>query len=410
MNVIFKITAFIALGLVCILAVALLSIEPVSQRIYRDLSGSDFMNAKTDKRKHTFFFDIKAHRPTLLIKFTPKGWRLRPNCRGVIRKEELSGQDIRIRTNKLGLRGPDLSVKRPDEYRILLIGDSITLSDYTQESDTIAARLEKQLQRSGLGVGRKISVVNGGIMSLGLKDEIELLKEILKQVNPDIVIEMLYLNDANPSMVMREPPWPLNKWSVSRALWQRGACVCLVFRQIFHEMALKHLSGSFAGSLIQEKIRNDWKKDPDAFRVEVSRALADWGYAWHPNAWKTIRRGLLQLKEMGQKEGFELAVALLPVRYQVEADYLENWPQKKFEETAHDLKIDGVDILPGLRNHWAENKSPLFYDRCHMTPEGNRTTAEIIESHLVAERSTDTKHLTYTSSQRTLPEHVEQNN
>ncbi|MEI8345408.1 MAG: hypothetical protein WCG06_04980, partial [Candidatus Omnitrophota bacterium] len=269
---------------ICIGALLIFS-EPAYRRKLSDYSEYPAEIVPRQKIKKTIFFDRVTRQTTRLMLLTPKGWRLRPNCRGVNRAEVLSGQDIRIRTNNLGLRGPDLGQKSPSEYRILVLGDSITLADYAQEPDTIPAGIEMFMGRPGFGGRRKTRVVNGGIGSLDLKGETELLKEMVRRVSADRVVLALYLNDANPSLVIGDAPWPLSKCGWTQALWGRSVFAFFEIRLHGRRAQLEKWTRSFAGAQPRRTfLKGQWVYDPAAFKREIIKAVTDWGYAWYPDA------------------------------------------------------------------------------------------------------------------------------
>ncbi len=56
----------------------------------------------------------------------PYGVRLNPNVSALIKNHTLSGRDVRIQTNSIGLRYSELAPKQISKKRILFLGDSIT--------------------------------------------------------------------------------------------------------------------------------------------------------------------------------------------------------------------------------------------------------------------------------------------
>jgi hypothetical protein len=58
-------------------------------------------------------------------------------------------QNIELRLNNWGLRGPDIVPRLPDERRILFLGGSITLGWGVAEENTVEARLERMLNALG---------------------------------------------------------------------------------------------------------------------------------------------------------------------------------------------------------------------------------------------------------------------
>ena len=133
----------------------------------------------------------------LLIEHTPRGKRLVPGARVVIKNHRISGRDILMEINSLGFRDDEPIVPRPaDEFRILVLGDSITWASYLPREETWVERMEEYLNRDIGGVS--IEAINAGVGDIGLSEEIEILKEPGLAVEPDLVMVAFYLNDSRP--------------------------------------------------------------------------------------------------------------------------------------------------------------------------------------------------------------------
>lgn len=103
-------------------------------------------------------------------------------------------RSVLFRTNSLGLRGRETEVpKPPGVFRIVLLGDECILGAATDESQTVAARLEHWLQtRSRM----RIEVVNAG-----LSDACPLLTYLrvrhgLMSLEPDLLLVDVNLSDV----------------------------------------------------------------------------------------------------------------------------------------------------------------------------------------------------------------------
>jgi hypothetical protein len=112
------------------------------------------------------------------------GVRLHPGVRATIRNHVLSRQDVVIETNSLGLRHPELAPKAADEFRVLVLGDSITFCDYVSFEDSYTAQLERRFDRGG----RRIVVINAGLPGASASDELYHYLEIRDAVDPDLVL------------------------------------------------------------------------------------------------------------------------------------------------------------------------------------------------------------------------------
>lgn len=108
---------------------------------------------------------------------------------------------ILFRTNSRGLRGHEIEVPRPpDVFRIIFLGDETVLGESTEESFTVAARLEHWLQtRSQM----RIEVVNAG-----LPDSCPLLTFLrvrhgLLSLQPNLLVVDVNLSDVQDDRHVR---------------------------------------------------------------------------------------------------------------------------------------------------------------------------------------------------------------
>jgi lysophospholipase L1-like esterase len=296
---------------------------------------------------------------TLHVK-TPAGRRITPNLDVVVRRHPTSGRDVRVRTNSLGVRGPEIPPRIAGELRVLVLGDSITFGDYVDEDETYPAKLEARLR--ALEPGRLVRVINGGGPSLGTQDEATLLADLGPAIRPDLVLVGFYLNDSFGQVgypeVFRIPSWL--RWS---RLAQR---VVVAFARYRHRARV----GS-RYEWVPAFSERRWVSDREAYERLVGLAAPDWGAAWRDDSWATVEEGFRRMLELGDQHGFRVAAAVFPVSVQVESRVADNRPQQRFHALADRLGIPSLDLLPVL----AAATDPLFYDHCHLTPAGNAAVA-----------------------------------
>jgi lysophospholipase L1-like esterase len=298
--------------------------------------------------------------PKALNEKTAAGKRITPNLDVVVRRHPTSGRDVRVRTNSLGLRGPELPPRVPGELRILVLGDSITFGDYVDEDETYPARLEARLRAAA--PGRLVRVVNGGGPNLGTRDEAALLAELAPAVRPDLVLVGFYLNDSVGQVgypeVYRIPPWL--RWSrlVQRAVvdWSR-----------YRHRARFGSRYEWVPAFLERR----WVSDREAYERLVALAVADWGAAWREDSWPEVEEGFRRMLDLGRQWRFRVAAAAFPVSVQIESRVADDRPQRRFKALADGLGIPSLDLLPVL----ASTPGRLFYDHCHLTPAGNAAVA-----------------------------------
>jgi hypothetical protein len=327
-------------------------------------------------------------RPSLpnraLFKETDSGGRMYPNVRVVIRKHLLSGRKVEIQTNALGYRGDEVPPKTAEDFRILVLGDSITLADYAQEEETYPARLEQRL-REYRGASKKIRVINAGTAGLDLRSEFMILMETGLSTKPDIVVEGLYLNDAAESFTLKAAICPPSiRWSrLLTFLVGRIDSLHTLFR--FH--AREHDREAARREFVARHpvSEGDWRESDSGFNREISDTFFDWGYAWTDDAWSKLAETLTLMKQVASDHDFELFVVLLPVKQQVQSKLVRDEPQRRFEAVMKDLGLPHLDLLPALRETFARDGRDLYYDHCHYRPEGDAIVGRLIADALARE-------------------------
>ena len=100
---------------------------------------------------------------------------------------DTSAPHPRVVRNQLGYRDGQIKQKRPDVYRIIVIGDSFTFGDGVEERDRFSNLLEKDL-------GQSYEVLNFGTPAHNLPQHLRTLGRALP-LRPDFVLLQLYEND-----------------------------------------------------------------------------------------------------------------------------------------------------------------------------------------------------------------------
>lgn len=105
---------------------------------------------------------------------------------------------FRLRTNALGLRGPEIAVPKPaDTFRILVLGDSVAFGWGVDDEVTFLRRWEAQL--NARGDGRRYQVVNTGHLLFDTTQEAALLRDFGLGLQPDAVLLVYVVNDVEPT-------------------------------------------------------------------------------------------------------------------------------------------------------------------------------------------------------------------
>lgn len=308
-----------------------------------------------------------------LIDYTPKGRRLIPDSRVLIKNHRISGRDVVMEINSLGFRGEEIPRdKLPDEFRVLVLGDSITWASYLPEEETYVKRLEGYLQKPR--PGRKVKVINAGVGDIGLKEELDILKERGLAARPDLVILAFYLNDSRP-------PWGFSGELGKRGWLRRHSLLAeTIYKNIKLRRWIKEQGEDrLAWTSAMNKL--NWSSDRGTFLRLAALAKYDWGAAWDPASWEVIDRGLEELQSLSQRNNFTVFVAALPVAFQVYAAFLEDTPQRILREKVSRRGFLYLDLLPFLRKY-REGEKDLYYDWCHPTGKTADFIARVLAGFL----------------------------
>ena len=308
--------------------------------------------------------------------------RLKPNIKGIIRDHSVSHRNIEINTNSLGYRNYELGDKRGGEFRILVLGDSITLADYVQDNETYVRQLENILSKKIKN--KDIKAINAGVGSINLADEFAILLETGRSVKPDIVLIGLYLNDAREGIAFKTKSLGIisKSWFLSWAIKtiERRYNVNLIKVNTIKSVDKEELQEFEKKNIHEDGIT--WRKSEKRFNQMIIDDWIDWGYSWSPGAWERIKEIMEEFKKIEKEDKFTTIVVLLPVKYQVENEYLKNDPQKYFNKTMEELEIPHFDLLPELREAYWDSNETLYYDHAHYNIKGNIVVADIIAEFL----------------------------
>ena len=299
--------------------------------------------------------------------------RFIPNADATIHNHYLSGLDVPIKTNSLGMRDDQIIIPKPDdEIRIVMLGDSITVSEYLPREATFVELLQEHLKA---GSPKKINVINAGIIDIGITESLDRLEELLPSLQPDIVILDFYLNDARPS-------WGFPQEERHRNWFRRNLLTAEIIYQQFQlsDWIKKEGADRFGWIELAKELR--WKSSQEEFKRLTESARYDWGSAWLNDSWDKFSLEFARFKKLSERNSFKPAIVIFPVSYQVESDFADNTPQVRAVELAKQLEVRSLDLLPVMRNARSDK---LFYDQCHPNIAGHKLIADSIAAWIKPE-------------------------
>jgi len=115
-----------------------------------------------------------------------------------VKKSSAKIMGVQVKINSKGLRDDELSYeKKNGEYRILLLGDSITFGFGAKRGEIFADILENYFNRGDSLLGKIdiVRVINGGVGNYNSEQELAFLFTEGIRYGPDEVILCFYIND-----------------------------------------------------------------------------------------------------------------------------------------------------------------------------------------------------------------------
>jgi lysophospholipase L1-like esterase len=321
------------------------------------------------------------------------GYRLKPGARVRFATVEF---DTQIAVNASGVRDDEeIGPKRPDERRILLLGDSLVLSVQVPFAQTFGELLEARLNSRQSRY--RYRVINGGVQGYGPVEELLVFRSIAPVVQPDVVIETLFVGNDAEDAVTSEARLSGDARSTAGVLRDSAATRLrrLVRRSmVLQVLRLRVLSATerFTGSMAPpEPPLQSYAANP---APRIARGLA------------IVRRTVEQLASEGAATNARTALVLMPARFQLDdADYgrlretvaqaggelMRDGATQRFADAVAETGLPRLDVLPALRG--ALPGPDLFFQQTvHLTPRGHQIVADALdaflhESGLIDERS-----------------------
>lgn len=316
------------------------------------------------------------------------GYLLRPSTSIRYTTSEFS-TDISI--NSSGVRDAEIGPKRPDERRIVILGDSLVLAVQVPLQQTFCKQLERRLNERG-GETR-YRVINAGVQGYGPVEDTLFYERVVSRLQPDLVVVVVFV--ANDAIEASDRSFRLTSGGLP-VVGARREVMRNIRRVVRASVVLQILSQRW--SQLKERFRGARTASPDRRLLtyanpetsEVSRGL------------DVSRDALARLAKDVSGSGAHLAIALMPARFQIDPDEFDRL-RAVVEPAGYRMSVDGAndrfhaalaplnlpmtDLLPALRA--ANRTSDVFFtSTVHLTPYGHEIAADALLSFL------DQAHLT----------------
>ncbi len=301
-------------------------------------------------------------------------WELKPNFDG-------TWVGVSIKTNSLGFRDEEIPPdKQPDEFRILCLGDSVTLGYKLEEPQTYVAQLEALLNQQYRPRG--FQVINAGVDGYSTFQEFYLLKQKGLALEPDLIIVCFVLNDVTEqfrtmaSLGGAGHYAGAGKKSLTRCMLRVLNKSALYTTAKLVYMKLEGMRRARLQRLGKWRYRSldDIYNVAELFKSPLRPEIE--------TAWEFTKAQVLRLSELARENSIPVLVFVPPYAGQVEKRGIGMEPQRVLARFCLRHKIPFYDLSPGFLA--TSDPERLFLDGSHYNAEGSRLIADMLFQKLTA--------------------------
>jgi len=276
-----------------------------------------------------------------------------------------------VKLNSLGFRGPEVSAKDKNEYRILAIGDSHIYGQGVADNELMTTVLQKKLEQSDSPCS--YTVTNMGVRAYSTNNELALLKKSGLALDPDHVIVFFFINDFDQVDIA-------SRYSrYANFDWYAFDFSDKPTDKIIQRWKLRQLARRSAALMWIYDIYKGWDSKDNAINKILLGQVDD----TLQSEIETTIELLNEFRSLSQAHGFRLTLAVIPVAAQINNDYQNQRYQTTLKKYSDEVHLDYLDLLPAFRKHQEQgNPSPVIAFDGHYDAEGHRIMADSVFKHL----------------------------
>lgn len=315
------------------------------------------------------------------------GWTFIPNKTSNIFYQGEANHSIQI--NKNGFRDSEIGIKK--DKKILVLGDSFVSNIAVEDDQVFTEQLENKCKNT--------EVLNYGVNGYNTVQEFLLLKKLLKDQKPDLVIVVIYLrNDFTENIYSNWLlPSPLAKYN---SLDSTATLIPPNPKNInaaITKKRLEHRSHLFAFAKRSSKnLKNKFLENKKFQPQELTYCNREHNETFS-EAILVMQNLIQKIQILGEASEIPILFALAPSMFQVEDDQWEliieysdysNTMDRTFSNQlllkfAKDRHIEMVDLYPDLHKFSSFNKSNVYFpNEQHWNNEGNQVVANTLFHYL----------------------------
>jgi lysophospholipase L1-like esterase len=241
--------------------------------------------------------------------------------------EQAQAQERAYRTNRLGLRGPEVAVPRPPGLaRVLVLGDSFTFGlGVDAAAATFPALLERKLAETARPAAR-VEVVNAGLPGSLTGDWVALFERTGRALDPDVVLAVFFLRDGTTLHTLPD-----------------------VFGEVREELGRRFATSlAWRYSFLYRRYRDfeDRRRFARAYARRFEEAY--FGSPEQTAEWSRAQHNLRALRDRARASGAVFGLAVFPVLIDLDESHPFAGIQELLVRFARENDIPVHDLLPAF--------------------------------------------------------------
>lgn len=265
----------------------------------------------------------------------------------------------------------------PGTVRVAVLGDSYTMGDAVTLEATYTKRAEAML-----AAGHKVEVMNCGVSATNTRNQLETLKEVLRDYHPHLVVLSYNINDFQSYPVTRFDK--LAKADYVCTVQPDGRVTVSRDYTLPQQVKVWVRNNSYFYRWLAN-VWDSWTKQ--------KHGAAEYDHLTRVQSWvdsdgpaKSFE-ALEQMRDLCAKQGVSFSVIILPGLLDMPPTIpnMDEYPFKKEHATMHErmtaLGIEYIDLLPDFAGQGTKELEAHPFDR-HYSVKGNEIIARALQKHL----------------------------
>jgi lysophospholipase L1-like esterase len=348
---------------------------PLQKVTFAEADRVKIYNQRFYEQRYKSFRQWPIKVPTFDADKPAPRYLFKPNLRMTVRDGVFvpakPGEKVLWSTNSWGFRGPEFQIAKPEgNIRIVCLGASTTEGVGLLEDETYPYFLQKEL--NDMFPGQAIEVINAGHHAFEIDDLLELLRQRVLPLQPDIVLFYEATNNINFNEFIKDVPkacpgdcWIDSGWK--RFLYSRSAYFNLMadrFNWINRQPA--PMPHTLDITLPKRSVTHY----REGLRQIVQEALS--------HKTRIMLSSFITLAHEGARFSYEDYPLLAPWFYKIHYPYTPGEVARIYQvfnqqsaEVAREFSVPYADVAADFP------RTPEYfpYDLMHFSPEGNRLLA-----------------------------------